>query len=489
MRKLVCNYKIVKIISIWLLVVLTLFNFLPLSRAENPVSPYGPIFPSDSDYEEMDAEFRPDSISQSKKKLPLPSKSRPIRTVVNQQVEFNDIPNPNETIIPQRLLVDDPISEPLSVEPSTPVTAAPTIPKALSKRKPQADFAASSLTHNSPLAVESLGEGEFIVEDSSFQNSLQNLNLAVNETSGMSNLSGNMSGETYNGKLYNELSPAFESQYSVPMMVKPFGTGMLDNFTVFAGTSGFKGELDAGRNGNFGFSEGFNWAGQATPQGTISGQAGFRAVQSNVNGSNEAGKNSRNQYFITAGLFKRDLSLPIQGGVVMDWYQDKYYGKIHAQQFRYEISVRTFSNTEYGSIGGFGLSKNGNSYLNSHWGTSPEETFGLKPLTYYLLFLRKHFVSGSVVEFRGGLTAFGDTILGGRGEFPLSDRFSVNGAFSAMIPDEGHGNNGWSRETWEISVGVTFYFRGGACSKTFNPCRSMFDVAENGSFFNRIVKK
>jgi hypothetical protein len=58
-----------------------------------------------------------------------------------------------------------------------------------------------------------------------------------------------------------------------------------------------------------------------------------------------------------------------------------------------------------------------------------------------------------------------------------------------MIPENGHGRGGWQRENWEISVGIIFYFRGGACSKPANAHRPMFDVGGNGSFFNRIVRK
>jgi hypothetical protein len=483
MKKLISFYPMGKIVvPFWRIVFLTLFTaFFAVAatlRAENREY-IGPVFPTESDFEEFEDGYRPNSLSPNRgKQLPLPTR-KPYLSSALRQAGFDGVPSANETIIPQRLLVDDSDSESLPI---------PIIPKLSSKKKPQAD-SANSMTLSPPLNTDiPLDEGEFIVDETNTANNnllAWSADSASNEINNATNIYNENNGEIYGNGIYNEMSPFSAGNYFGPAMIKPFGTGLLDNLTIFGGTTGFKGELDNGSNGNFGFSEGINWSGPATPQGTVSGQVGLRAVQSNINGNSHYGKDSRNQYFITAGLFKRELMFPIQGGAVIDLFQDDFYGKIRGQQIRYELSVRTFSNTEDGFIGGFGASKKGNAYLDLWKG--PGST--LQPQHHYLLFLRKHFASGGVAEFRAGMTAFGDTILVGLGEFPLSDRFSVHGGFTGSIPKEGHGYGGASRETWEISAGVTFYFRGGACSKPVNPCRPMFDVAGNNSFFNRIVKK
>ncbi|MDR2754822.1 MAG: hypothetical protein LBC20_03865 [Planctomycetaceae bacterium] len=466
MRKSIRFYRIDKIIFISVIVVLVIVSFSISTLHAEEWGPYlGPVFPTDVD-EEMD-DYTPDSVTRSKgRQLPTPTKKRAIRTV-SQHDDFDKILNSGATIIPQQLLNEEPVSE-----------AMPIVPKSRTKKIPHPDDSLNSLdiadsTNNN---YEPLNENEWIVDESNIQN-----------WSAIPN--------TYGG-VYNDYSPVLENSYNYtePMLLKPFGTGLLDNLTIFAGTTGFKGELNTGSNGNFGFTEGVNWATPVTPLHTISGQVGFRAVQSSINGSiNELGntnRHGRNQYFVTAGLFKRSLSFPLQGGAVLDWFQDDFYGKVRVQQIRYEISARTFSNTEYGLLGGLGVSKKGNNYLNN-WKT-PAGT--LSPLTvqaqnYYLLFLRKHLASGGLAEFRCGLTEHGDTILAGLGEFPLSDRFSLNGSFSAMIPEQGHGYGGQQRENWEIAVGITFYFRGGACSKPNNAYRSMFEVGGNGTFFNRLIRK
>ncbi|MDR1269339.1 MAG: hypothetical protein LBK82_07425 [Planctomycetaceae bacterium] len=459
MRKSIGFYKIDKIVLVSVVVVLTIVGLSISTLHAEEWGPYlGPVFPTDVD-EEIVEEYTPDSMTRSRgRQLPLPAKKRAVRTV-SQQTDFDEVLNSGTTIIPQQLLNEEYVSETM-----------PIVPKTRTKKTPQPDespiLAPSIINNNNN--NETLNDGEWIVDDSNIQN-----------WSALTN--------TY-GDVYNEYSPILENGYAGPMLLKPFGTGLLDNVTVFAGATGFKGELDAG--GNFGFTEGMNWAAPVTPLHTVSGQVGFRAVQSNINGNGNTNRNGRNQYFVTAGLFKRDLSFPIQGGAVLDWFQDDFYGKVHAQQIRYEISARTFSNTEYGLLGSFGISKKGNSYLDNWKNITGEPyTFAVQAQKYYLLFFRKHLASGGLVEFRCGLTDNGDTILAGLGEFPLNDRFSLNGGFSAMIPEEGHGHGGWQRENWEISVGITFYFRGGAMSKPANPYRPMFDVGGNGSFFNRIVRK
>lgn len=296
----------------------------------------------------------------------------------------------------------------------------------------------------------------------------------------------------FSGMNGGQYSPALDSGYLGIPIVKPFGTGLLDNLTLFAGADGFKGELDGGRNGNFGFHEGINWSGPLSHHGVVSGQAGFRALQSSVNGYREYERSNRNQYFVTVGAFYRDLSCPFQGGAVFDWVHDDFYGKIETHQVRCELSIRTFSNLEYGFQGGFGTSRNGNRYLN--WRENfLRGTYNLRYVVeskdHYTMFLRKRFSESGVVEGRVGATSRGDIVFSAGTEIAMNDKLSLTGGFSTLIPKEGHGRHGWKRESWELSVGFVYHFRGGACSKADNPCRAMFDVAGNGSFFQHIRRR
>jgi hypothetical protein len=305
--------------------------------------------------------------------------------------------------------------------------------------------------------------------------------------------------QAYCSDTYGSCGETVFDGYCSPMITKPFGSGILDNLTIFGGVTGFKaGQLDATFGDNFGFTEGINWSAPVSVQYcTLSTQLGFRAVHSNINGSfaNEIGiaeKNHRTQYFITAGLFKRNLTSPIQAGVVFDHFEDNFFGKINLTQLRFELSVRTFSNLEYGFIGGFGLEDGNSTSIDrrENWlryGTLANNyRYKIKAQHYYTLFARKIFAAGNLAEFRVGATEYGNVLMAANGEFPISDRVSLNGALTTMIPS---GSGGWNRETWDLSVGLVIYFRGGAMTKTCNENRPMFDVAQNGSFLTRILRR
>ena len=476
MKKTVCLSNVVnslgfsRCVFLFSLLILPIFSEL---RADDWGPYLGPSFPEEINrFEPTNAEndaennYMPETLSKPRSAKPLPSGRKSFQSA-SRQAAFNSTLEPGEMIVPQGFYDDEPTPD-ASDTPAAPTTLKKKR-KAIETATGLYDAEANRAAPNQDGGVP-LNHGEILVDEFSFENSDYS-NLGTNG-------------------LYNEMSPAMAGNYSGPLMMKPFGTGIMDNLTVFGGVSGFRNAVDAGRNGNFGFSEGVNWAGPATPQCTVSAQLGFRAIQSNINGSGDiSDKRSRNQYFVTAGLFKRDLSFPVQGGVAFDWLDDDFYGKVKVRQFRCELSARTFSNLEYGFLGGFGVSKKGNAFINRREDPTGLSHYGVEAQNYYLLFLRKHFSAGGVAEFRGGLTERGDTILSAFAEFPLNDRLAFHGGFTTMIPEEGRGRNGYRRESWDVSVGFVFYFRGGACSKPCNPCRPMFNVADNGSYFSRIVRR
>ena len=107
----------------------------------------------------------------------------------------------------------------------------------------------------------------------------------------------------------------------------------------FGGVHGFKGPLDQGRNGNFGFHEGFNFG---APLGIFDWgwQIGAEATQSNFSGDDAVDPRSadRNQFFVTGGFFKRAHDWGFQWGVVYDWLHDDYYVKADMKQIRSDTS-------------------------------------------------------------------------------------------------------------------------------------------------------
>ncbi|MDR0520374.1 MAG: hypothetical protein LBH00_00825 [Planctomycetaceae bacterium] len=285
---------------------------------------------------------------------------------------------------------------------------------------------------------------------------------------------------------FDEL-PADISGYTAGPIVQTFGMGIFDNLTLFSEVTAFKTELNNGA-GSLGAGEGFNWSTPFTPQGTITAQYGIRAVQ----GDNFS-RSARSQCFMTAGLFKRFDFTPLQGGAAFDWLHDhSSFGSVNLQQLRCELSLRTFSNLEYGFIGGFDVFQTRPStpaISQLAVGRFGSSAGAMDVNDYYLLFIRKQLDSGGQAEFRLGGTDRGDVIVSGQGEAALTDRIAINGGFCLTAPSEGHTADGNLRERWSMSLGVVLYFRGGAVCRSTNLYRPMFDVAGNHSFFSRLIGK
>ena len=153
---------------------------------------------------------------------------------------------------------------------------------------------------------------------------------------------------------------------------------------VFGGVHGFKGPLDQGRNGNFGFHEGFNFG---APLGIFDWgwQIGAEATQSNFSGDDAVDPRSadRNQFFVTGGFFKRARDWGFQWGVVYDWLHDDYYVKADMKQIRSDTSFLFPGGVhEIGYFGAYGMG-GGNWVLIDR----PAEQFHLHGIDRYLRLL------------------------------------------------------------------------------------------------------
>jgi hypothetical protein len=390
----------------------------------------GPVFPDMTEEEVVEMS---ESLTEP---LPLPQPhSQPLlqpkrnRLIerTSKQVTFDSVPDPVGSIIPQSLFDDE--TEKSEVQP-------PARKMKIAKPRKVIETDAELL----PEIPETLPRARYEPSDVS----------AVDPAEG-------------------SVSGLYEGYDVGPVIMHSFGTGILDNLTLFGDMNTFKNQVTG--QGNSGFSEGANWAGPITPQCTLSGQFGFRAAHSNI-----YDKQSHNQYFFTSGLYKRFAAVPLQGGVVVDWLEDETNAEsLQLRQMRIELSTRTFTGLEYGFHGGLGI-----------FDVEESKSLGeIEAQDYYLLFARKYLNFGGQVEGRIGATENGDIVVSGLGEYALNDKLSFNGSFTMLAPTAG----GSARETWQMSFGLILYFRGGATSKITNRHRAMFDVAGNGSFFNRLIRR
>lgn len=242
------------------------------------------------------------------------------------------------------------------------------------------------------------------------------------------------------------------------------------------GVQGFKGSVDQGVNGNFGFNEGVNWSaplGRCTPIGY---QIGFRATQSNLDGDQviRPETNDREQTFVTAGLFRRAPCGGLQGGVAYDYLRDRYYyGSVDLGQVRTELSWA------YGNRGDFG-------FWGAHSTTDDQVAdqlpFRLVPNDLYALFYRQHLACGGDWRLWAGMTGEGDGLVGADFAVPLGWAWALESNFTYLTPDRDAPQGIQAEESWGIAISFVWYPGKDAHAELQSPYRPLFGLADNSVF-------
>ncbi len=251
------------------------------------------------------------------------------------------------------------------------------------------------------------------------------------------------------------------------------------DLSLFAGVHGFKGPLDQGENGNFGFQEGAN-IGVPLGIAAVGFQAGVVAVQSNFEGDNVEGghRDDHDQVFFTAGLFRRALCGGLQWGVVFDLMHDSYYqdGSTDLKQLRTEVGyVMAGGRREIGYFGAYGLDKEQifEGQRSSGW---------LDPTDMFAVYYRRYFEGGGDGRFWAGFTGRGDGLLGADLRVPLGKNWAVENRVNYLIPKEGRNEGGQKQESWGLTVQLVYYFGQPARCVRNSPFRPMMNVADNSLF-------
>jgi hypothetical protein len=250
---------------------------------------------------------------------------------------------------------------------------------------------------------------------------------------------------------------------------------LIREWSVFAGTQAFKGPIDLGLNGNFGFNEGMNTAGPIIPfpRFGLGWQIGGRFTQSDLSG-NVFGTNTREQQFLTAGVFHRAYRhRGLQWGVVYDWLSENYYTKNSLSQIRAEISFLNGCGHELGFLGTQGIREETNDVF-------PQ--FILRPADQYNLFYRYTTQTGGQGRLWGGVTGQGLGTVGADFRVPMSNRVDFVGGFNYIAPDNGQNGGGQMDESWGLGMNIVWYFGRRKEGVHNTPFRPLFNVADNGSF-------
>lgn len=252
---------------------------------------------------------------------------------------------------------------------------------------------------------------------------------------------------------------------------------VLRNSSLFAGVHGFKGPVDMGRNGNFGLHAGVNMGAAVGSGFDIGYQLGFMAVQSNFSGDqlSRSGREDRDQFFFTGGLFKRSPCGGLQWGVVFDIQHDRYYSRLDLQQIRQETSLVFPNGNEIGYMGIYGL--DGDTY----W-ASAENAIWFDPTDMYAVFLRRQFELGGEGRIWGGISGWGDGVFGADLRVPLGNSWAIENRINYLIPKEGHGVNAQRQESWGVAIQLVWYPGRHAACESQNCYRPLLSVADNSTF-------
>ena len=269
--------------------------------------------------------------------------------------------------------------------------------------------------------------------------------------------------------------------------------GLLKYTTVFGGPTAFKGPVDLGKNGNFGFHAGANFGGPVWFAKNIGGQIGAQWVGSDFSGTgvpfNSTGTptgtgyntTSRNQFFLTAGLFRRALPYsPWQFGAAFDYLDDRYYTNMSWSKVRGEISFVGSAGDEIGAWASIGVKE---LTLKSGQSFPPGVNFQVSDL--YAFFYRKYFQRGATARAWGGMTNGGDGMVGGDIRMPLSDWFALEANMNYIIPKSSTAEGPYNRESWAMMCNLVFYPGVNARCMTWSPWRPLFGVADNSTFILR----
>ncbi len=246
--------------------------------------------------------------------------------------------------------------------------------------------------------------------------------------------------------------------------------GLFRDLSIFAGVHGFKGPLDQGRNGNFGFHEGVNFGAPLGDPWGFGYQLGAAAVHSNftTTDSQDAGQ-YRNQVFLTAGIFRRQ-TVGFNSGVVFDYLNDSYYTDISLKQMRTETSWRFPTGGELGYWGAYGLDKD--RVLDAR----------LDPTDLFAFYYRRHFQRGGDGRVWAGFSGRGDGVFGADIRVPIGYGWALENSLNYLAPKHAQDELGQQSESWAVNIQFVWYLGQPAECALKSAYRPLFNVADNTNF-------
>ncbi|MFM7070847.1 MAG: DUF6666 family protein [Planctomycetota bacterium] len=256
----------------------------------------------------------------------------------------------------------------------------------------------------------------------------------------------------------------------------------LRNLQLLGGVQAFTGPMNRGAQGSFGFYEGVNY-GAPIALGIpleIGWQAGFRATQSNLSGSDFT-TDSRQQFFATGGLFHR-VDRGLQWAIGYDWSHNDWYVDTDLGQLRGEISWKASCDHEAGLMFAIGNTTDTDIPVFRPSQSVAIETW--ETTDWYAGFYRHSFGASHENSVRAfvGFTGQSDALLGADALVAINSAWAVQGGLTFMAPSESSGpgiHAGHAQESWNLAVGIVW--TPGCATAERGYYTPLLNVADNGS--------
>ena len=253
----------------------------------------------------------------------------------------------------------------------------------------------------------------------------------------------------------------------------------------------FENEADLGLKGNFGTNEYLNFGMPLWNAFGLGWQIGARGTQTGFGSRTLAGKviDSRNQQFVTTGLFTRAFEgRGFQGGTAFDYLNNTgFAGTTDVKQMRGEVSY-VWGYHELGFWGAFNAGKG--------LGIQDFQTkqpFVNNTVHTYNAFYRVQFGDANEWKVWGGASHEGQGYVGSILRAPMTRSLALEGTFAYLMPGKSKTatvtipgvapafKSTFTPMAWNLGINLVYYPRGRSRRSLASPYRPLFDVADNGT--------
>jgi len=246
------------------------------------------------------------------------------------------------------------------------------------------------------------------------------------------------------------------------------------------GAQGFRSPLDSNTGSGFGFYEGLNYGGAFWEALELGYQIGGTAMQTTYD-EGIFGDRDRQQYFMTAGLFHREMcGEGLQYGVVYDHLSDNTDESVTLGQLRGEMSW-----VNGGAEVGFMFAHGTKQYDREQPTLAGFTQF--ETVNQYALFYRIRTFGNGDARIWGGVDDDAHGLFGADFRTPINDALALSATFNYLRSDS-PANEDRNGEGWNFGVGIVYYPGCSSVGAGRSPYRPLFNVADNGSMMQRGVR-